>query len=68
MLLFYGIVLIILIPSGIAAWITAYRMRRKIKNTLGRKASKGDLTSMSAWMSVDEAEQASGANKPRNPS
>ena len=64
MLMIYGLVLIVLIPASIAAWITAYRMRRKMNRTLGRKTSKSDLTSMSAWMSVDEAERSGGTNKP----
>ena len=64
MLLFFGIVLFILIPTSIAAWIMAYRMRRKMHRTLGRKVSKNDLTSMSAWMSVDEAEKGGRTHEP----
>jgi hypothetical protein len=66
MLIFYGLVLIVLIPASIGAWITAHRMRRKMNRTLGRETSKNDLTSMSAWMSVDEAEKGGGSKKAGN--
>jgi len=39
------------------AWIVGIRMRLKIKRDLGRRPTEPDLTSIDAWMKVDEAEQ-----------
>ena len=43
--------------TTIAAWITAYRMRKKIKNALGKSVSEAELTSINTWMKVADAEQ-----------
>jgi hypothetical protein len=43
--------------TAVAAWITAIKMRRRIKRALGSEASKGQLTSIATWMKVDEAEE-----------
>ncbi len=47
----------IIIVSSILAWITAVRMRRRIKRALGKKVSDMELTSLNTWMEVDEAEE-----------
>jgi hypothetical protein len=40
------------------------RMRLKIKNDLGRKATQADLTSIDTWMKVQEVEQQKDLDKP----
>lgn len=57
--------LIIAVVTIVSAWITGIRMRRRIKRALGRKATKGDLTSIDTWMKVEEKEAKKG--KPLNP-
>ena len=51
------ILLGIMVVTGIGAWITASRMRRKISGALGRKATDADLTSMTTWMQVAEVDR-----------
>ena len=46
------------------AWIAGLRMRLKIKNDLGRKATRADLTSIDTWMKVQEVEQQKDLNNP----
>ena len=48
---------VILIVTTVSAWITALRMRRRIKKALGRPATDAELTSLNTWMKVDEAER-----------
>ena len=43
--------------TTISAWITAFRMRRRMKRALGREVSDQQLTSIATWMKVDEAEE-----------
>jgi len=42
---------------SISGWVVAVRMRRRIKNDLGKTADEGDLTSIETWMKVDEVEE-----------
>ena len=49
--------ILFMIGSAISAWITALRMKRKIRKTLGREASDTDLTSLNTWMQVEEKEK-----------
>jgi hypothetical protein len=51
------ILAVMLIASTVSAWIAALRMRRRIKRALGREVQGAELTSLSTWMKVDEAEQ-----------
>jgi hypothetical protein len=53
-ILFYAGFIII---TTIAAWVTAYRMRKKMKKALGRNLSEVELTSINAWMRVAESEK-----------
>lgn len=59
--------LISIIVETVWAWIEGIRMRLKIGRDLGRKATDADLTSIDAWMKVDEVEQREKPNKPLNP-
>jgi len=58
---------VIVIISVVSAWITGLRMRRKIRQDLGRKATDADLTSIDTWMKVDEVEQQKKRNRPVSP-
>jgi hypothetical protein len=58
------IVVLILIFTSISSWIIGVQMRRKIRRDLGRKATEEDLTSIDAWMKVDEVEHPDEGNHP----
>lgn len=47
----------ILTVTTVSAWITAYRMRRRIRRALGREVTGGELTSLNTWIQVEEAER-----------
>jgi hypothetical protein len=47
----------ILTVTTVSAWITAYRMRRRIRRALGREVTAGELTSLNTWIQVEEAER-----------
>ncbi len=49
--------IVFMIGSSISAWITAIKMKRKIRRTLGRSASDAELTSLNTWMQVEEKER-----------
>jgi hypothetical protein len=57
-----------LIVTTVSAWITAFQMRRRIKKSLGRRASDLELTSINTWMEVAEAEQRNEQSKAIEPS
>jgi hypothetical protein len=59
------IILFIVVVTGISAWITASRMERKVGQTLGRKATKEDLTSLSTWIDVAKVEELNQGKKPQ---
>jgi hypothetical protein len=50
------IFLFIAISAG-AAWIAGLRSRRRMGGALGREVKNRELTSISTWMAVDEAEK-----------
>jgi hypothetical protein len=62
------ILVVFTIVTTVSAWITALRMRRRIRRSLGRKASDAELISINTWMKVNEAEQRNEETKPINPS
>ncbi|MGO9641073.1 MAG: hypothetical protein ACLP1Y_07210 [Candidatus Acidiferrales bacterium] len=64
MSLLWDIFILIFVVTTVSAWMTAYRMRRKVRKALGGKAAKADINSISTWMAVDEAKQRNGGNKP----
>lgn len=49
--------LVIALITIVSSWIIGFRMRRRIKKDLGRRANQRDLTSMETWMKVDEIEE-----------
>ena len=50
-------VITILLVSTVSGWFTALQMRRRAKKALGRKIKDAELTSISTWMKVEEAEK-----------
>jgi hypothetical protein len=54
----YLLLLVVVIPTSIAAWIVRLRMRRRVKTALGSKpASEVELTSLRTWMRVENEEE-----------
>jgi len=45
------------IATAISAWIVGVKMRRRMKRSLGRDVSDGELTSISSWMRVEDEEE-----------
>ena len=62
---FVGI--IVLLGITISGWIVGIRMRRRMKKSLGRKATDLDLVSLKTWMRVDETEQRDEESRPIHP-
>ena len=52
-----GVFLAIVVVTTVSAWITASRMRRRLKRTLGIHASETELSSIGTWMRVSREEQ-----------
>jgi hypothetical protein len=55
------------VASSIAARITAFRMRRRIRKATGETASDAQLLSINNWMKVTSIEQQREASKPMEP-
>ena len=49
-------ILAIVIVSG---WIGTMRLRRRMKKALGRDVSETELTSLNAWMEIEERQEKS---------
>jgi hypothetical protein len=49
--------IVYMIGSTISAKITEFKMKRKIRKSLGRPASGTELTSLNTWMQVEEKER-----------
>jgi hypothetical protein len=62
---FFGIT--VLLGITISGWIVGIRMRRRMKKSLGRKATDLDLVSLKTWMHVDETEQKNKESQPIHP-
>lgn len=45
------------IVTAISAWITGVKMRRRMRRTLGREVSDGELISITTWMKIEEEEE-----------
>jgi hypothetical protein len=59
-----AVVFATLIFTAVTSFIIGVRMRREVKNTLGRKATDEDLTDLDTWIEVKEAEDKATRNKP----
>jgi hypothetical protein len=51
----YGLTKAIVIT--LSGWIVTLRARRRVKKSLGRRATDLELASLKTWMRVEEAEQ-----------
>jgi hypothetical protein len=49
--------LLVLIVAIVSSWITAFRMRRRMRKALGRNVREDELVSINDWMKVAEAEK-----------
>jgi hypothetical protein len=54
----------VLIVAIVSSWMTAFRMRGRMRKALGRKVREDELVSINDWMKVAEAEKRA---KERNP-
>jgi hypothetical protein len=50
---------IVILFTVISGWVISLKMRRRIRKSLGRKATEEDLTSIDTWMKVEEVEEKS---------
>lgn len=56
--LLYLVGFVIIVVTGISAWIARIQMRRRIKQTLGTNIKNDiQLTSLNTWMEVKDAEE-----------
>jgi hypothetical protein len=55
------------IALTISGWIVTMRVRRRMKKSLGRRASDLELASLKSWMRVQEAEQREKESGPIHP-
>jgi hypothetical protein len=51
----------------VSGWIVTLRARRRMKKSLGRKASDLELASLNTWMRVEETEQREEESGPIHP-
>ena len=47
----------VLIGVSVSGWIVTMQVRRRMKKSLGRRATDLELASLKTWMAVKEAEQ-----------
>jgi hypothetical protein len=52
----------------VSGWIVTLRARRRMKKSLGRKASDLELASLKTWIAVEETEQREEESGPIHPS
>jgi hypothetical protein len=55
------------IVMTVSEWIVTLRARRRMKKSLGRKATDLELASLKTWMRVKEAEQREKESGPIHP-
>ena len=51
----------------VSGWVISLRARRRMKKSLGRKATDLELASLTTWMKVEETEQREEERKPIHP-
>jgi hypothetical protein len=51
----------------VSGWIVSLQARRRMKKSLGRKATDLELASLNTWMRVKETEQREGESGPIHP-
>ncbi len=55
------------IVATVSEWIVTLRARRRMKKSLGRKATDLELASLKTWMRVEETEQREEESRPIHP-
>jgi hypothetical protein len=55
------------IAAAISGWIVTIQVRRRMKKSLGRKATDLELASLKTWMRVKETEQREKESSPIHP-
>jgi hypothetical protein len=56
-----------MIALTVSGWIVTVQVRRRMKQSLGRKATDLELASLKTWMIVQEAEQREEESSPIHP-
>jgi hypothetical protein len=51
----------------VSGWVVSLRVRRRMKKSLGRKATDQELASLTTWMKVEETEQREEESGPIHP-
>jgi hypothetical protein len=51
----------------VSGWVVSLRVRRRMKKSLGRKATDQELASLTTWMKVEETEQREEESGPMHP-
>ena len=51
----------------VSGWIVSLRARRRLKKSLGRKATDLEWASLTTWMKVEETEQREEERRPIHP-
>jgi hypothetical protein len=55
------------IALTVSGWIVTVQVQRRMKKSLGRRASDLELASLKTWMRVEEAEQREDESRPLHP-
>jgi hypothetical protein len=55
------------IVATVSEWIVTLRARRRMKKSMGRRATNLELASLKTWMAVEEAEQREKESGPIHP-
>ncbi len=61
------VLICVAIGGTVSGWIVTVQVRRRIKKSLGRRASDLDMVSLQTWMQVEEAEQRREESGPIHP-
>ncbi|HKD80109.1 MAG TPA: hypothetical protein VKH81_10470 [Candidatus Angelobacter sp.] len=65
--LLYLTLMVVVVVTSISGAIVAVRMRRRMKKSLGRRASSLDLVSFRTWNEVEKVEKEDAENRPLHP-
>jgi len=59
--------IVAVIALTVSGWIVTNTVRRRMKKSLGRRATDLELTSLKTWMAVEETEQREKESSPIHP-
>ncbi|HEY2170550.1 MAG TPA: hypothetical protein VGJ30_13050 [Candidatus Angelobacter sp.] len=57
----------VVIAAAVSGWIVTMQVRRRMKKSLGRKATDLELASLKTWMKVEEREEQEKESGPIHP-